>query len=397
MAQAWASNIGRNVMSNPRPFKIDVAQTTLDAIRDRVKAYEWHEMPRGDGLEDSWAYGANLDYMKRLCAYWVDGYDWRIWEKKLNAFPQFIADVDGLDIHFYREDGSGDAPKPLILSHGWPGSVFEFLHLIDALAHPEKHRGDVKDAFTVIVPSLPGYGFSGKPKRPIGPRTTARYFDKLMSDVLHLPGYIAQGGDWGSAISGWMGYDGKDCRAVHLNMFGWRSPGVMPETEDENRYAMQAAQLFELEGAYFREQTTKPQTLSYAMMDSPVGACAWIVEKFHGWSDTRKGFENVYSMDQLLTNVMIYLVTRSFNTATWMYRGLAEDLSGTPVPNGARIEKPVGIAAFPVDLIPFPPRSMVERHVNVTHWSDFSEGGHFAALERPHDLLGDIRAFARTL
>ncbi len=384
-------------MSNPRPFKIDVAQTTLDAIRDRVKAYEWHEMPRGDGLEDSWAYGANLDYMKRLCAYWVDGYDWRIWEKKLNAFPQFIADVDGLDIHFYREDGSGDAPKPLILSHGWPGSVFEFLHLIDALAHPEKHRGDVKDAFTVIVPSLPGYGFSGKPKRPIGPRTTARYFDKLMSDVLHLPGYIAQGGDWGSAISGWMGYDGKGCRAVHLNMFGWRSPGVMPETEDENRYAMQAAQLFELEGAYFREQTTKPQTLSYAMMDSPVGACAWIVEKFHGWSDTRKGFENVYSMDQLLTNVMIYLVTRSFNTATWMYRGLAEDLSGTPVPNGARIEKPVGIAAFPVDLIPFPPRSMVERHVNVTHWSDFSEGGHFAALERPHDLLGDIRAFARTL
>lgn len=384
-------------MSNPRPFKIDVAQTTLDAIRDRVKAYEWHEMPRGDGLEDSWAYGANLDYMKRLCAYWVDGYDWRIWEKKLNAFPQFIADVDGLDIHFYREDGSGDAPKPLILSHGWPGSVFEFLHLIDALAHPEKHGGDVKDAFTVIVPSLPGYGFSGKPKRPIGPRTTARYFDKLMSDVLHLPGYIAQGGDWGSAISGWMGYDGKDCRAVHLNMFGWRSPGVMPETEDENRYAMQAAQLFELEGAYFREQTTKPQTLSYAMMDSPVGACAWIVEKFHGWSDTRKGFENVYSMDQLLTNVMIYLVTRSFNTATWMYRGLAEDLSGMPVPNGARIEKPVGIAAFPVDLIPFPPRSMVERHVNVTHWSDFSEGGHFAALERPHDFLGDIRAFARTL
>lgn len=384
-------------MAEPRPFTIDVAQATLDSIRERVRAYEWHEMPRGDGLDGTWAYGANLDYMKRLCAYWVDGYDWRAWEKKLNAFPQFIAGVDGLDIHFYREEGSGDAPKPLILSHGWPGSVFEFLHLIDKLAHPEKHGGDVKDAFTVIVPSLPGYGFSGKPLRPIGPRTTAGYFDKLMNDVLHLPGYIAQGGDWGSVISGWMGYDGKTCRAVHLNMFGWRSPGVMPETEDENRYAMQAAQLFELEGAYFREQTTKPQTLSYAMMDSPVGACAWIVEKFHGWSDTRKGFENVYSMDQLLTNVMIYLVTRSFNTATWMYRGLAEDLSGTPVPHGARIEKPVGIAAFPVDLIPFPPRSMVERHVNVTHWSDFAEGGHFAALERPDDLLGDIRAFARTL
>jgi microsomal epoxide hydrolase len=305
--------------------------------------------------------------------------------------------VDGLDIHFYRVDGSGPSPQPLILSHGWPGSVFEFLHIIEKLAHPERFGGDVKDAFTVIVPCLPGYGFSGKPERPIGPRTTARYFDKLMTEVCDLPNYIAQGGDWGSAISGWMGYDGKGCKAVHLNMFGWRSPGVHPQTEEEKQYAQRAMQLFEMEGAYFREQTTKPQTLSYGMMDSPVGAAAWIVEKFHGWSDKSRGFENVYSMDQLLTNVMIYLVTRTFNTATWMYRGLMEDLSGDPVPNGARIEKPVGIANFPIDLIPFPPRSMVERHVNVTHWTDFKEGGHFAALERPDDLVGDVRACARTV
>jgi microsomal epoxide hydrolase len=218
-----------------------------------------------------------------------------------------------------------------------------------------------------------------------------------MTEICGLPDYIAQGGDWGSAISGWMGYDGKGCKAVHLNMFGWRSPGVHPQTEEEKQYAQRAMQLFEMEGAYFREQTTKPQTLSYGMMDSPVGAAAWIVEKFHGWSDKSRGFENVYSMDQLLTNVMIYLVTRTFNTATWMYRGLMEDLSGDPVPNGARIEKPVGIANFPIDLIPFPPRSMVERHVNVTHWTDFKEGGHFAALERPDDLVGDVRAFARTV
>jgi microsomal epoxide hydrolase len=380
-----------------KPFRIDVPQSILDSIRARVRNYEWHEMPRGEGLEGTWAYGANLDYMKTLCAYWADGYDWRKWEAALNRFPQFKADVDGLELHFIRENGSGPSPKPLILSHGWPGSVFEFLHIIDKLAHPEKHGGDVKDAFTVIVPSLPGYGFSGKPKRPIGPRTTARYFDNLMTETLGLSNYIAQGGDWGSAISGWMGYDGKGCRAVHLNMFGWRSPGVHPETQDEKDYAVRAAQLFEMEGAYFREHTTKPQTLSYGMMDSPVGTCAWIVEKFHGWSDTRKGFENVYTKDQLLTNVMIYLVTRSFNTATWMYRGLAEDFGGTPAPNGARIEKPVGIAAFPIDLIPFPPRSLVERHVNVTHWTDFSEGGHFAALERGDDLVGDIRKFARTL
>ncbi len=161
--------------------------------------------------------------------------------------------------------------------------------------------------------------------------------------------------------------------------------------------SQRATQLFEMEGAYFREQTTKPQTLSYAMMDSPVGAAAWIVEKFHGWSDRARGFENIYSMDLLITNVMIYLVTRSFNTATWMYRGLMEDFSGDMVPNGARIERPAGIAAFPIDLIPFPPRSMVERHMNVTHWTDFKEGGHFAALERPDDLVADVRAFAKTL
>ena len=379
------------------PFEIDIRQSVLDAIRAKVRAYEWHEMPRGAGLENSWAYGANLDFMKSLCAYWVDGYDWRGWEAELNRFPQFSARVEDIDIHFYRVDGSGPSPRPLILSHGWPGSVFEFLHIIDKLAHPERFGGEAKDAFTVIVPSLPGYGFSGKPTRPIGPRTVARLFDTLMNNVLNLPNYIAQGGDWGSAVSGWMGYEGSGCRAAHLNMFGWRSPGVSAETPEEQAYVARAAQLFEMEGAYFREHTTKPQTLSYAMMDSPVGACAWIVEKFHGWSDTRKGFENVYSKDQLLTNVMIYLVTRSFNTATWLYRGLAEDFTGAPLPPRSRIEKPVGIAAFPVDLIPFPPRSLVERHMNVTHWSDFKEGGHFAALERPDDLVGDICAFARSL
>ena len=384
-------------MIEAKPFKIAIGQPTIARINRRVRDFEWHEMPRGPGLEGTWAYGANLDYMKRLAAYWIGDYDWRKQEEALNRFPQFIANVDGIDIHFIREEGSGPSPQPLILSHGWPGSVLEFLHIIEKLAHPERFGGDAKDAFTVIVPSLPGYGFSGKPLRPIGPRTTARLFDSLMTDVCALPGYIAQGGDWGSAISGWMGYEGKGCKAVHFNMFGWRSPGVGPQTDEEKQYAQRAMQLFEMEGAYFREQTTKPQTLSYAMMDSPVGAAAWIVEKFHGWSDTSRGFENIYSMDQLLTNVMIYLVTKSFNTATWMYRGLMEDLAGDPVPNGARIEKPVGIAAFPVDLIPFPPRSMVERHVNVTHWTDFKEGGHFAALERPDDLVGDVRAFARTV
>ena len=217
--------------------------------------------------------------------------------------------------------------------------MLEFLDIIEPLAHPERFGGDAKDGFTVVVPSLPGYGFSGKPLGPISPRTIARLFNTLMVDVLDLPGYIAQGGDWGSSISGWLGYDGKGCRAVHMNMMGWLSPGVVPETDEERRFAETSRQLFDAEGAYFREQSTKPQTLSYAMMDSPVGACAWIVEKFHGWSDLRRGFENIYTRDQLLTNVMVYLVTRSFNTATWLYRGLFEDFSGAPVPPKSRVEK----------------------------------------------------------
>ena len=384
-------------MSAPKPFRIDVPQSTINAIAKKVHDYEWHEMPSGPGLEDSWAYGANLGYMKQLCQYWLQSYDWRKWEAELNRFPQFTATVDGIDIHFYREEGSGATPKALILNHGWPGSVFEFLHLIEKLAHPERFGGDAKDAFTVIVPSLPGYGFSGKPARPISPRTIARMFDTLMTDVLKLPDYIAQGGDWGSVIAGWMGYEGKGCRAVHLNMMGWRTPGDAPKTEEEKEHAVRAAQLFEAEGGYFREQSTKPQTLSYAMMDSPVGTCAWIVEKFYGWSDIRVGFEDIYSKDQLLTNVMIYLVTRSFNTATWLYRGLFEDQTGAAVPPGARIERPVAIARFPVDLIPFPPRSQVERNMNVSRWTEFSEGGHFAALERPQEFVADVQAFGRNL
>jgi pimeloyl-ACP methyl ester carboxylesterase len=384
-------------MSDLQSFKIEVSEAVIGGIRERVRAYEWHEMPRGDGLEGTWAYGANIEYMQKLCAYWADKYDWKHWQAALNRFPQFRAKVGTHEIHFFKEVGSGKQPKPLILSHGWPGSVFEFLHIIEPLAHPERFGGDEKDAFTVIVPSLPGYGWSSKPARPIGPRTTAKLFDTLMTKVLGLPHYIAQGGDWGSAISAWMGYEGAGCHAVHMNMLGWLSPGVHPETDEEKQHAARAAQLFEMEGAYFREQTTKPQTLSYGMMDSPVGACAWIVEKFHGWSDTRKGFENVYSYDQLLTNVMIYLVTRTFNTATWMYRGRVEEQAGPPVPKGTRIEKPVGIAAFPVDLIPFPPRAQVERSLNVVHWTDFTEGGHFAAMERPNDLVADIRSFARKI
>jgi len=378
------------------PFKIDVPQATLDKIKERVRAFEWHEMPRGaqgdKSIEGSWAYGANLDFMKELCAYWVDGYDWRKAEMALNKFPQFIARAGNLDLHFYMEKGSGASPKPLILSHGWPGSVFEFQQLIEPLAHPERFGGDESDAFTVVVPSLPGYGWSGKPARPIGPRMTARLFDTLMTDVLKLPNYIAQGGDWGSSISGWMGYEGKGCRAVHLNMLGWTSPGAHAETEEEKQFAAKAAQLFEMEGAYFREQTTKPQTLSYGMMDSPVGTAAWIVEKFHAWSDSKGNIERRFTKDELLTNIMIYWVTQTINPSIRTYAEMARAAYGPtgPVPE-KRVEVPTAVAVFPAEAQV--PRAWADRKVNVQRFTQMPEGGHFAALEVPALYADDLRAF----
>lgn len=376
------------------PFRVDIPQATIDKIMAKVRAFEWPDAPEG-GPGGPWAYGANLDYMKSLVAYWLNGFDWRKAEAGLNKFPQFKARVRDLDIHYIFEKGSNPKPRPLILSHGWPGSVFEFLHVIEPLAHPERFGGKTEDGFDVVVPSLPGYGFSGKPKKPISPRTVAVYFDALMTDVLKLPGYLAQGGDWGSVISGWMGFEGKGSKAVHLNMFGWRSPGFDPETEEERNFAIQAAAAFEAEGAYFRMHSTRPLTLAYALMDSPVGVAAWIVEKFKVWSHLKgDDIESAYTKDQLLTNVMIYLVTGTFATSTWLYRGLFEDPAG-PFPLRARIEKPVGIANFPHDFIGWPPRSFVERQMNVVRWTDMGEGGHFAALERPKLFIDDVRAFAR--
>ncbi len=352
-------------------------------------------MPANGG----WGYGTNLDYMRELADYWVNVFDWRKAEANLNRYPQFKAEIDGTDIHFLHIKGSGDNPRPLIISHGWPGSFFEFFDIIQPLAHPERFGGNAEDAFEIVIPSLIGYGFSGKPQNPISPRTMARYFEQLMTDVLGLENYIAQGGDWGSVVSGWLGFEGRGCAAAHLNMNGWSSPGVVPETEEEKAAAERNKLAFEMEGAYFLEQASKPQTLSYAMMDSPVGVAAWFVEKFNTWSDIENdAIESRYTKDQLLTNIMIYLVTGSFNTATWLYNGLFTDPAGEPLEPGTRIEKPVGVANFPGDTVyAWPPRSQVERSMNVVHWTDMDRGGHFAAMEEPQLLIDDIRAFNRLI
>lgn len=379
-----------------QPFTVSAPQAKLDAIRARVANYPWFPAPEDEG--EAWSRGVNTAYLKELCGYWLNAFDWRAQEAELNRWPQFVADVEGLPLHFVHVVGEAAGKRPLILSHGWPGSHFEFWGLIEKLAFPSRHGGDRADAFDLVIPSLPGYGFSGRPAKPIGQRATARLFDGLMTKVLNYPRYLAQGGDWGGLVCSYLALDHAACVGAHLNMIGLRPTPAVPQTDDEAAWLSRTQLAMQLEGAYFMQQATKPQTLAIALMDSPVGAAAWILEKFHGWSDLPGGrLEAVYTKDQLLTNVMIYLITDSIATSVWYYRALFEE-GGIGLPPGVRVEKPTGFANSPGEkLYTAPPRTWAERAYNVVRWTDMPSGGHFAAMERPDLLIEDVRAFARQI
>jgi len=268
--------------------------------------------------------------------------------------------------------------------------------VIDKLAYPSRHGGKPEDAFDLVIPSLPGFGFSSKPKRPIGQRATARLFNMLMTEVLGYDRYLAQGGDWGGLVTGFLGLDHPaHVKAIHLNMMGIRS-AAPPQGEAELAWAQQGAANTQALGAYFQLQATRPQSLAWAMADNPVGQAAWIVERFHDWSDLRtKPFEGVYSFDRLLTNIMIYVMTGSFTTSVWYYRALFEE-GGAALPPGQRVETPTAFANFPGEaLYQTPPRSYAERVYNVSRWTDMPRGGHFAAMEEPNLYVDEVRAWAR--
>jgi len=377
-----------------KPFKVNISDQIIQNIYDKVKKYPWHEMPNDGG----WEYGTNLDYMKEISKYWVSEFDWRKHEKEINKFPNFIAEVDDIDIHFIHEKGSGSKPMPLLISHGWPGTIIEFLHIIEKLAHPERFGGKEEDAFDVIAPSLPGFGFSGRPSRPIGPRKMADIFNNLMTKKLGYKNYLAQGGDWGGAITTWLGYDHpKTCNAIHLNIFTMRHPDG-PQTKEEKDWETKFEKDQLMQDGYRTQQATKPQTLSYGMMDSPVGVAAWIIEKFYFWSDIKNNdIESVYSKDTLLANIMVYIITKTFNSASWIYYGRREEGGRFFPKDFRRIEVPTAAALFPAEMSAWPPRSYAERMYNIKRWTNMSKGGHFAALEQPDLLVDDIRAFARIL
>ena len=381
-------------MSILKTFKIDVCQRDLNFIYKKVSEYPWHEMPSDGG----WQFGANIDFMKDLCKYWVEQFDWKRQEDKINSFDNFTAEVDGIEVHFIYERGSGSKPKPLIISHGWPGSIIEFIEIIDPLAHPERYGGNAEDAFDVIVPSLVGFGFSGKPPRPYGPRRMALIFNKLMTEVLGYKSYIAQGGDWGGTISTWLGYDyPKFCEGIHINIMTVRHY-ERPKGVEEELWASTFEEDQIPENGYRILQATKPQTLSYGMMDSPVGIAAWIIEKFYSWSDNKRGdIETVFSKDVLLTNIMIYIITKTFNTASWIYYGREEEGGRVLSKKGKRVEVPTACALFPAEMSSWPPRSYVDRVYNVRQWTEMPSGGHFAAMEQPKFLIEDLRNFVRSL
>jgi microsomal epoxide hydrolase len=335
-----------------------------------------------------------------MCAHWLTRYDWSYWQDRLNAFPQYRADVDGFGLHFLHVAGEAGGRRPLLLAHGWPGSHFEFWGVIEKLAFPSRFGGSSADAFDLVIPSLPGFGFSDKPERPRGQRWTAALFNRLMTDQLGYSRYLAQGGDWGGLIASWLALDHSACVGAHLNMIGFRPTPAQPADDAEAAWLSRTQAAMQAEGAYFMQQATKPQTLAHALMDSPVGVAGWIFEKFHGWSDLAKGGGDVLKVhdpDHLWTNVMIYLITDSFATSVWYYRGLFEE-GGIQLPPGVRCQKPTGFANFPGErLYQAPPRSWAERAYTIATWTDMPRGGHFAAMEEPDLLISDIRAFARAI
>ena len=377
-----------------KPFKVKISEENLQNIYSKVKNYQWHEMPDDGG----WEYGTNLDYMKDFCKYWTKEFDWKKTEKKINKFNNFKSNIDGVDIHFIHEKGSGSNPKPLLLSHGWPGSIVEFLHIIEKLSHPEKFGGNKEESFDVIVPSLPGFGFSGRPSRPIGPRKMASIFNLLMTNVLGYKKYIAQGGDFGGTIATWLAYDfPKNLLGIHINILIIRHPDG-PQSKEEKEWQERFKKEQRIEDGYRTQQATKPQTLSYAMMDSPVGIAAWIIEKMRGWSDIKNdNIESVYSKDLLLSNIMIYLVTKTFNTASWIYYGRREEGGRFFPKEHLPLKTPTAAALFPKEYLEWAPRSYVERIYNIKRWTQMPKGGHFAALEQPDLLVKDIRDFAKSL
>ena len=371
-------------------LQININKKKINEIKEKVSDFNWSNLPD----INNWDLGINKAVLKEICNYWISKYNWHKEEEKLNSLSHFTSDIDDLNIHFVYEKGKSRNAIPLLISHGWPGSFLEFKNIIGPLTNPKQYGLDDDICFDLVLPSIPGFVFSKAPKHPFGPRKIASYYNKLMTEVLNYENYYAQGGDWGGAISTWLGYDHhKSCKGIHLNIMIVRDKNG-PQTLEEKNWMKRFKDEQTLEEGYRTMQATKPQTLACAMIDNPVGIAAWILEKFYGWSDLRKkSLEEVYGYDNLITNIMLYILTNSFNTASWIYYGRREEGGRVINFDGGKVNVPTACAIFPKELLSWPPKSYVNRLFNVVQWNEFSTGGHFAALEEPKTLINDIRSF----
>ncbi len=374
------------------PFAVAVAQSVLDDLSARLRATRWPDALPGSG----WDYGTDLGYLRDLCRTWADGFDWRRQEARLNAWPQHVTEIDGARLHYLHARSPHPGALPLLLTHGWPGSVVEFLSVLGPLVDPPAHGGDPADAFTVVCPSIPGYGWSG-PTRERGwdVRRVARALAALMAELGH-DRYGAQGGDWGGIATAHLGVlDAAHLVGIHLNM----ANAPRPRGDDSTLDAQEQADLADMRAFKAREtgyqaiQGTKPQTLAYALNDSPAGLAGWVVEKFRAWSDCGGDVESVVDRDDLLANLTTYWVTGTAGSAARLYY---ETFSALPVMPTQRVEVPTAVARFPREIYR-PPRAWVEAAFDLRRWTVMPRGGHFAALEQPDLLVEDVRAFFRDL
>lgn len=348
-------------------------------------------------MDSGWSLGCDRDFLERLRRHWVDAYDWRAAVDELNAHPQFRARVQGIDVHFVLVEGEAPHRRPLLLTHGWPGSHLEFWDVIDRLAFPSRFGGNPRDAFDLVIPSLPGYAFSGRPSRPMGPRATADLWQILMTEVLGYRQYLAQGGDWGGIVTSHLGLRHADAvRGIHLNSIGIESSAA-PRNHEEQAWGAQVRAARARWAGYAAVQTVKPMSLAWAMAGNPLGQASWILERFHDWADLGgHELESIFRIDRLITNVMLYVMTDSFASALWLYRGFLEE-GGLAVERGTRCEVPTAYADFPGDaLLVSPPRSRLDLHYNLVRMTSMPKGGHFAAMEQPALFAADVIEWGRT-
>ncbi len=372
-----------------QPFSINIPQQALDDLKLRLKLTRWTD----EIIDSGWTYGANLSYMKELTDYWLHKFDWRKVESEISSYPNFLADIDGHKIHFLHIKGKGKTSIPLIITHGWPGSFLEMMKLIPLLTtNPEF-------SFDLVIPSVMGFGFSDK---IIHPGCNSAYIADLWHQLMNGLGYRkygAQGGDIGSGISTWLSLHYPDeVIGLHLNYISGSYQPYLKAGEqlsaEVKAFQKTAADWSAKEGAYASIHSTKPLTLAYGLNDSPVGLCAWIIEKVSGWSDNRGNVENSFTKDELLANVSLYWFTQTIHSSIRIYN----ENSAKPMKFGETdfIKVPVGFAKFPKEL-PTPPRSFIEKGFNIQHWTEMPAGGHFAAMEQPALLANDITDFFKTI